>query len=46
MWSLETRLSLDTFAIYLDPLAEVDRHIMQRRQLFWEPQESLPPNFA
>ena len=43
IWSLETRLSVEIFAIYLGPLAEVDRHIMQGRQLFWEAQESLPP---
>ena len=43
MWSLETRLSVEIFPIYLNPLAEVDRHIMQGSQHFWELQESLPP---
>ena len=43
MWSLETRLSVEIFAIYLDPLAEVHRRIMQGSQHFWELQESLPP---
>jgi hypothetical protein len=46
MWSLETRLNVDVFPIYLNPLAEVDRHIMQGSQHFWELQESsLPSEF-